>query len=864
MGPALVWAAAFALVAVAQRAVVLGLTAQPSPAPLAQIHLLATLPELMLVGLILALPLFAVENRGVLAMLWAVVTGVALAHGMAARYEAVFGRLPSARVVFYTHDSGELVPSLVSNAHPGLLVAELVVALTLLALVWRWVSGLRVSGWAPWLIVAVLVVAMGAERTVLDRVAAGHAWRHRSPLVWLVESRLRGGEIDIGQAGVGPAEVLWLQRQMGHEPFAGTLETAPLCAPTDRGSVVTRDPASAILVIMESVGLAELRSTHEGQVVMPHLQDFARRHLLFDRVKAAGTKSGSAMAPLFAGLPPQTYQHLLHRVPLNTMDGFPRLLADHGYRTVYLHGADLSWEFQRSFLRMMGFAEIIERDPRLPFPRIGWGWPDEVLATRLRDWVTESRQEDPERPYLATWFTLSTHDPYDLPKAWPRRFVQKDATDRLYESLAYLDAQLGDLFTWFEAEEAPRGTILILVGDHTPHLTNRSDTPQGPVFRFDVPLIVAGRSPAIAAARETWQHRLAGHQDIPATLLDALGLPTPACDQGVSLLSADEVWDDDRVIYSVGGEDLEEIQLWLGDDEHVLADRLFRGLVELAPDPGGEVSDRARRFLEVVVPLNWFLIERNAYAPPDRRLRLEREPLDPVSAPLVISHRGNVHGPGDGTENTLEAVARAVAAGFPCIEIDLQLTRDLIPVLHHDAMIVDRSGRERAVSGLDLAELDGAVATPPVPLHSVLDRWPEQCFVLEMKPQEDYDRKAAFGEAVTALTRKRSRRQRLIVDSFSPVQVAAIVPSAECEVGWDLPYRAPLSEDLIEAAVLAEVDWVFVEAGALTGDGVAAARRRGLRVMAYTIDDAADLARLAPELPDGLITDTVEMVGAVR
>jgi glycerophosphoryl diester phosphodiesterase len=89
------------------------------------------------------------------------------------------------------------------------------------------------------------------------------------------------------------------------------------------------------------------------------------------------------------------------------------------------------------------------------------------------------------------------------------------------------------------------------------------------------------------------------------------------------------------------------------------------------------------------------------------------------------------------------------------------------------------------------------------------------------------------------------------------------VLTAECEVGWDLPYGAPVSDALLRAAVLAGIDWVFVENGALTPEAVAAAHARGLRVMAYTVNRREELERLAPELPDGVITDTAGWLDGV-
>lgn len=49
--------------------------------------------------------------------------------------------------------------------------------------------------------------------------------------------------------------------------------------------------------------------------------------------------------------------------------------------------------------------------------------------------------------------------------------------------------------------------------------------------------------------------------------------------------------------------------------------------------------------------------------------------------PLIISHRGLTPG---ARENTLEGITRALASGADAVEVDVRITADGIPILHHD------------------------------------------------------------------------------------------------------------------------------------------------------------------------------------
>jgi len=55
---------------------------------------------------------------------------------------------------------------------------------------------------------------------------------------------------------------------------------------------------------------------------------------------------------------------------------------------------------------------------------------------------------------------------------------------------------------------------------------------------------------------------------------------------------------------------------------------------------------------------------------------------------LLIGHRGSGKGTGTSTpENTIAAFERASLDGIPCVEFDVQLTKDGVPVIFHDSTL---------------------------------------------------------------------------------------------------------------------------------------------------------------------------------
>lgn len=76
----------------------------------------------------------------------------------------------------------------------------------------------------------------------------------------------------------------------------------------------------------------------------------------------------------------------------------------------------------------------------------------------------------------------------------------------------------------------------------------------------------------------------------------------------------------------------------------------------------------------------------------------------------LVAHRGYQR---KYPENTLLAMAEAVAAGAHYLETDIQLTRDLQPVLYHDEQLSRISGRKGYIHDLTLSEACALPAFEP-------------------------------------------------------------------------------------------------------------------------------------------------------
>ncbi len=73
-----------------------------------------------------------------------------------------------------------------------------------------------------------------------------------------------------------------------------------------------------------------------------------------------------------------------------------------------------------------------------------------------------------------------------------------------------------------------------------------------------------------------------------------------------------------------------------------------------------------------------------------------------VEAPILIAHRGYAK---RFPENTIEALEAAIEAGACCVEFDVQITADGVPVLLHDADLKRTAGVDKCIFSLTAAEV---------------------------------------------------------------------------------------------------------------------------------------------------------------
>ena len=248
--------------------------------------------------------------------------------------------------------------------------------------------------------------------------------------------------------------------------------------------------------------------------------------------------------------------------------------------------------------------------------------------------------------------------------------------------------------------------------------------------------------------------------------------------------------------------------------------------------------------------------------------------------PLIFAHRG---GSALGPENTLAAFDLALQAGADGLELDVRLSADGVPVVHHDATLdrtTSHAGPLAAHTADELAHIDAGyrfavnggfpfrkrgIGIPS--LRGVLQRYQGVPIVIEMKVDS-----AEMGQAVALDILAAGAVDRVCMAGYgarSAAAARAALPGAASSAThpevrlavyrgfarWPVRqvsyggYQVPERKGLVRI-----VSPRFIRD----------AHRAGLKVQVWTVDDERDMRRLLDWGVDGLISDRPDLAVRVR
>lgn len=289
-----------------------------------------------------------------------------------------------------------------------------------------------------------------------------------------------------------------------------------------------------VLIILESFGKEFTGGNSLGlpskTPFLDSIKHWPGHVLTCNNAFANGQKSKDALPALMAGIPGMfkngfiTSQHATKDFP-----SLPALLKKEGYHSSFYHGANNGSMGFRNFLLANGLNEYkgVDEYPNAEADHDGhWGIFDEPYL----DYFRRELNEKPE-PFFASVFTLSSHDPYAIPKDY-KKVLPKEKL-KLHRSVRYTDMALRKFMKAAIQEDWAANTVFIITADHSS--LNQKYRYQAGTGKYEVPLIFY--TPARADTSINFEiNKPTQHVDLLPTILDLINYPDTVTCLGKSAL----------------------------------------------------------------------------------------------------------------------------------------------------------------------------------------------------------------------------------------------------------------------------------------------------------------------------------------
>ncbi len=288
-------------------------------------------------------------------------------------------------------------------------------------------------------------------------------------------------------------------------------------------------PQNVVILIVESFSSIYTGLNPSGKSYTPFLDSLAQKGLLCTNAFSNGKQSNQGVPAILASLPVLMHDpYIASNYQQSWILGIPGLLKKKGYESAFFHGAQNgSFNFD-SFAKSAGFYHYYGRPEYNNDAHFDgtWGIFDRPFLQFCGEKINQLKP-----PFVASIFTLSSHQPYALPPGFEGRFKG----DELLQSVGYADYALEQFFETVKKQPWYKNTLFVLVADHCgPTISVGNKTHVG---RFMIPIVFYHpEDKSLAGKRIDF---VTQQSDILPSVMDYLNYDLPYSAFGHSFLSPD-------------------------------------------------------------------------------------------------------------------------------------------------------------------------------------------------------------------------------------------------------------------------------------------------------------------------------------
>jgi len=293
-----------------------------------------------------------------------------------------------------------------------------------------------------------------------------------------------------------------------------------------------RSSPNVIIFILESMGREYWGSMNKDRNISnyksytPFLDSLANYSLVFSNAFATSRKSIHGMPSILAGIPSFEISYTSTPYSKQKIESIVSIANSMEYDTSFFHGAANGSMGFLGFSNTLGFDNYYgknEFNNDLEYDGY-WGIWDEPFLHYTKQILDKKKS-----PFLATIFTISSHEPYKIPKKYEGKF--DEGSIPMHKCIGYTDFSLNKFFESSKNSKWFNNTIFVFTADHS----NQSyySYYKKTINRFANPIMLYVPESKFVGENKI----LASHMDIYPTLVDLIGYKKPFRSWGKSLIN---------------------------------------------------------------------------------------------------------------------------------------------------------------------------------------------------------------------------------------------------------------------------------------------------------------------------------------
>ena len=287
--------------------------------------------------------------------------------------------------------------------------------------------------------------------------------------------------------------------------------------------------SNIIILIMESYSKEFIGYYNNNQGYTPFLDSLMQHSLVFTNAYANGLKSIEALPAITASIPTLLENPFITSdYAQNNFESIASILNQQNYNTSFYHGGIKGTMGFYSFTKKAGFNNYFGKEE---YPVNGdfdgtWGVYDGPFMQFYAKQLNSKKE-----PFFSTFFSLSSHPPYDLPIQYKKKHHPNRKVG-IRETVLYSDQSMKNFFQKIKNHKWFENTIFIITADHTSPKSYNKEY-KNKIGRYKIPLIIFKNDGSFQGINTN----IVQHIDIMPTVLELLNYNKTFFSFGKSMFS---------------------------------------------------------------------------------------------------------------------------------------------------------------------------------------------------------------------------------------------------------------------------------------------------------------------------------------